>query len=156
MPSTRFFFLSLFPPWIKPRANRASSWLSAVHMIPDVKQYLAHHRASEIDSCAVGLGVNLSCSHWLGATYLEMRCAVVSVAAWRERGGFPTRKAISNDGFVDLNEQGGLTEDNLTVFQPGMSSGLSMGWFGFKIYKILRFHAFSDAAEGWRRAWVQH
>lgn len=62
-------------------------------------------------------------------------------------------KPISNDGFVDLNEQGGLTEDNLTVFQPGVSSGLSMGWFGFKVhkvYKILQFHAFSDAAEGWR------
>ena len=25
-------------------------------MIPDVEHYLAHHRASEIDSCAVGLG----------------------------------------------------------------------------------------------------
>lgn len=27
-----------------------------------------------------------------------------------------------------LNEQGGLTEDNLTVFKAGMSSGLSMVW----------------------------
>lgn len=29
-------------------------------MIPDVEQYLAHHSTSEINSCAVGLGENLS------------------------------------------------------------------------------------------------
>lgn len=53
-------FMILKPiPCLYQKFLSHSGWLSGAHIIPDVEQYLAHHSASEINSCAVGVGVNL-------------------------------------------------------------------------------------------------
>lgn len=95
-------------------------------MIPDVEQYLAHHSASEINSCAVGLGENLSApaAHIDSALRIWKCAGCCQCYCMRRSRRVCSQQVNSQRWILDLREHGGMS-GYLMVFWPEITPGTS-------------------------------